>query len=59
MTNLLMAEALKLRTTRTMWALLGATVAVSALAVASAVIVGADTNLDLESARGAREIMNS
>jgi ABC-type transport system involved in multi-copper enzyme maturation permease subunit len=57
-TNLLLAEALKLRTTRTMWALLGATVAVSALAVASAVIVGADANLDLESARGAREIMN-
>jgi ABC-2 type transport system permease protein len=57
-TNLLLAEALKLRTTRTMWALLCATVAVSALAVASAVIVGSDTNLDLESARGAREIMN-
>ena len=58
MTNLLLAEALKLRTTRTMWALLGATVAVSALAVATAVVVGSDTNLDLESARGAREIMN-
>ena len=54
-TNLLLAEALKLRTTRTMWALLGATVAVSAL-VATAVVVGSDTNLDLESARGAREI---
>jgi ABC-2 type transport system permease protein len=57
-TNLLLAEALKLRTTRTMWALLAATVAVSALAVASAVVVGADTTLDLESARGARSVMN-
>jgi ABC-2 type transport system permease protein len=57
-TNLLRAEVLKLRSTRTMWALLGATVAVSSLAVASAVIVGADTSLDLESARGARSILN-
>lgn len=59
MTALLAAEFLKLRTTRTTWALLAATVAVSALAVASAVIVGADTaTLDLESDRGVRAILN-
>jgi ABC-2 type transport system permease protein len=59
MTDLLAAEFLKLRTTRTTWALLAATVAVSALAVASAVIVGADTaTLDLESDRGVRAILN-
>jgi ABC-2 type transport system permease protein len=59
MIDLLAAEFLKLRTTRTTWALLAATVAVSALAVASAVIVGADTaNLDLESDRGVRAILN-
>jgi len=57
-TNLLRAEVLKLRTTRTMWALLGATVAVSGLAVASAVVVGADTSLDLQSVRGARSILS-
>jgi len=57
-TNLLHAEVLKLRTTRTAWALLAATVAVSALAVASAVVVGANTSLDLESAREARSILN-
>jgi hypothetical protein len=59
MTDLLAAEFLKLRTTRTTWALLTATVAVSALAVASAVIVGADTaTLDLESDHGVRAILN-
>jgi ABC-2 type transport system permease protein len=59
MKDLLAAEFLKLRTTRTTWALLAATVAVSALAVASAVVVGADTaTLDLESDRGVRAILN-
>ena len=57
MTDLLAAEVLKLRTTRTIWGLLTATIAVSALAVASAVVVGADTSLDLESARGVRSIL--
>jgi ABC-2 type transport system permease protein len=57
-TDLLAAEFLKLRTTRTVWALLAATVGVSALAVASAVAVGADTSLDLESSRGLRSILS-
>jgi ABC-2 type transport system permease protein len=56
--DLLAAEVLKLRTTRTVWGLLAATVAVSVLAVASAVIVGADTSLDPESARGVRSILS-
>lgn len=58
MTDLLAAEVLKLRTTRTIWGLLAATVAVSALAVGSAVVVGAETSLDLESARGVRSILD-
>lgn len=59
MRGLLSAELLKLRTTRTTWALLAATVAVSALAVASAVVVGADSAaLDLESDRGVRAVLN-
>jgi ABC-2 type transport system permease protein len=59
MSDLLTAEFLKLRTTRTMWALLAATVAVSALAVASAVVVGADSSsIDLETARGVRSVVN-
>jgi ABC-2 type transport system permease protein len=57
-TDLLAAEFLKLRTTRTVWALLAATVGVSALAVASAVVVGADTSVDLESAPGLRSILS-
>jgi ABC-2 type transport system permease protein len=59
MRGLLAAEFLKLRTTRTTWALLAATVAVSALAVASAVVVGADSAaLNLESDRGVRAVLN-
>jgi len=59
MTDLLAAEFLKLRTTRTTWVLLAATVAVSALAVASAVIVGADSSaLNLESDRRLRAVLN-
>lgn len=58
MSNLVAAEFLKLRTTRTMWALLAASLAVSALAVASAVVVGTDTDLDLESARGMRSVLS-
>jgi ABC-2 type transport system permease protein len=58
MTRLIAAEILKLRTTRTVWGLLAATVGVSALAVASAVAVGADTSLDLESADGVRSVLS-
>jgi ABC-2 type transport system permease protein len=58
MTDLVAAEVLKLRTTRTPWALLAATLAVSALAVASAITVAADTDLNLESVRGVRTILN-
>lgn len=59
MTGLIAAELLKLRTTRTAWALLAATVGLSVLAVASAVLVGADRGgLDLESAQGVRTILN-
>ncbi len=59
MIRLIAAEVLKLRTTRTMWALLAATVAVSALAVASSVVVGADVSaFDLETARGARGVLS-
>jgi len=58
MTDLVAAEVLKLRTTRTPWALLAATVVVSALAVASAVAVAADTDTNLESVRDVRTILN-
>lgn len=58
MTALVAAEFLKLRTIRTAWGLLAASVGLSALAVASAVVVGVDTSLDLESARGARDILS-
>lgn len=59
MSDLLAVELLKLRTTRTAWALLAATVGVSALAVASAVVVGADsTSLDLESSDGIRTVLS-
>jgi ABC-2 type transport system permease protein len=58
MTDLLAAEFLKLRTTKTIWGLLAATVAFSALAVAGAVIAGADTaSLDLETERGVRTVL--
>lgn len=58
MSALLAAEALKLRTTRTMWALLGATLGVTALAVAGAVLSADDTTLDLESDRGVRTVLH-
>ncbi len=58
MSGLFAAEVLKLRSTRTTWALLAATVAVSALAVASTVVVGADSSaLDLESDRSIRAVL--
>jgi len=58
MSALLAAEALKLRTTRTVWALLGATLGVTALAVAGAVLSADDTTLDLESDRGVRTVLH-
>lgn len=59
MTGLLAAEALKLRTTKTAPALLAATLAVTGLAVAAAVLTGADeAGLDLESARGVRTVLH-
>ena len=58
MTNLLAAEWLKLRTTRTTWALLATTVALSGLAVASTVLVVAGTSVDLEATEGGRDILS-
>ncbi|MBI5946600.1 MAG: ABC transporter permease [Chloroflexi bacterium] len=59
MRSLLAAEFLKLRTTSTAWALLGATLVITAVAVAAAVIVASDnTNMDLESARGVRTVLH-
>jgi ABC-2 type transport system permease protein len=46
------AELLKVRTTRAVWAMLAATVALTALAVAGAVFVGGDSGVDLESEEG-------
>ena len=59
MKDLLAAEVLKLRTTKTMWALLGATISLTVLAVVGAVAVASDqTDLDLESARGVRMVLH-
>jgi hypothetical protein len=57
-TALLGGEVLKLRTIRTAWGLLVATIALSVVAVTGAVVVSAGTSLDLESARGVRSILN-
>ncbi len=56
--NVLAAEFLKLRTTRTIWLLLGATLALTALAVTGAIVLAGNANLDLESDRGVRTIMH-
>lgn len=59
MTHLLAAELLKLRTTKTTWALLGATVGLTALAVVGAIFAGANVPaLDLESERGVRTVLH-
>ncbi len=59
MTDLLAAELLKLRTTRTPWVLLAATLVVTGLAVAGAVFAGANqSSLDLESAEGVRTVLH-
>jgi ABC-2 type transport system permease protein len=59
MSALLAAEVLKLRTTRTVWALLAATLAVTGMAVVGAVIAASgDSGLDLESADGVRTVLH-
>ena len=59
MRELFAAEVLKLRTIKTTWALLAATVAISSLAVAGAIIAEAGSaNPDLESGRGVRAMLN-
>ncbi len=52
MIALIRSELIKVRTTRTVWALLGATAALTVLAVAGAVIVGSNSGVDLESESG-------
>lgn len=60
MRNLLAAELLKLRTIKTTWVLLTATVVVSALAVAGSIIAeNSRENPDLESEHGVNLIMNA
>ncbi|MEO6628755.1 MAG: hypothetical protein ABIP03_09330 [Aquihabitans sp.] len=54
MTRLIRAELQKVQTTRAVWALLGATAAVTALAVAGAVAGGANTGTEMESDAGVR-----
>lgn len=54
MTALIHAELQKVRTTRTVWALLAATAAVTALAVAGAVFGGANAGTEMESDAGVR-----
>lgn len=59
MSALLAAELLKLRTTRTVWALLAATLAVTALAVAGVIAAVADSAvLSLESETGVRTVLH-
>jgi len=54
MTALIRAELQKVRTTRTVWALLAATALVTALAVAGAVVGGANAGTEMESDAGVR-----
>lgn len=58
MTRLLRAELLKLRTTRTAWGLLIATVALTGAAVAGAVIVADNAGTALESDEGVRLVLH-
>jgi ABC-2 type transport system permease protein len=58
MRNLLAAEYLKLRTTKTTWALLAATVATTSLAVIGAIMVASNSKLDLESLDGIRTVLH-
>jgi ABC-2 type transport system permease protein len=58
MIDLLAAEILKLRTTRTMGWLLLAMVAITGLAVTGAVVLAANANLDLQSQHGVRTVLH-
>ena len=58
MRDLLAAEYLKLRTTKTTWALLVATIVTTALAVVGAIIVASNSKLNLESLRGIRTVLH-
>jgi ABC-type transport system involved in multi-copper enzyme maturation permease subunit len=56
-TALLAAEVLKLRTTRTFWGFLAATVTINALAVAGGVVAAGSARGNLESARNVRSAL--
>jgi ABC-2 type transport system permease protein len=58
MRNLLAAEYLKLRTTKTTWALLAATIATTSLAVIAAIMVASSSKLNLESLQGVRTVLH-
>ena len=58
MMNLFAAEVLKLRTTRTLGLLLLGMIALTALAVAGAVVLAANANLDLQSEHGVRTVLH-
>jgi len=58
MIDLLAAEVLKLRTTRTIGLLLLAMIGITGLAVTGAVVLAANANLDLESERGVRTVLH-
>ncbi len=60
MNDLIAAELLKLRTTRTVWALLGATIVTTGLAVTGAILAAdsGNANVDLESDHGVRTVLH-
>ena len=58
MSDLLAAEWLKLRTTRTMWLLLAGMLALTTLAVIGAITLASGADLDLESDRGVRTVLH-
>lgn len=58
MRGLIAAEYLKLRTTKTAWGLLVATVVTTGLAVVGAIFVASNSKLDLESLKGIREVLH-
>ena len=58
MIDLLAAEVLKLRTTRTVRVLLAAMIGITCLAVGGAVVLASNANLDLESERGVRTVLH-
>lgn len=58
MKGLIAAEYLKLRTTKTTWGLLVATVVTTGLAVVGAIFVASNSKLNLESLNGIREVLH-